>query len=73
MDSKKWWQSKAIWAGLVAILVAVYNATLVALAAGCETDPIGICVILPAIPEWVYAILGALGVYGRAKASSKIS
>lgn len=71
MDSKKWYMSKAIWAGIVGIIVVVYNALVGALAAGCEIEG-SICVVLPGIPQWILGILASLGVYGRAAASTKI-
>lgn len=60
MDTKKWFLSKTIWAGVVAVLVAGYNTA---------SSQFGI----PAIPEFVYAILGALGIYGRATASGPVT
>ena len=52
---KAWWQSKTVWAGIAAIGVAAYNEA---------SSTFG----LPPIPEWAFAILGALGIYGRAVA-----
>lgn len=71
MDSKKWWLSKGIWAGVIGVMVAVYNAALTSLSAQCGVEG-GFCVNLPGIPEWVFGILGALGIYGRATATTKI-
>lgn len=59
MDNKKWWQSKTVWAGVVAVILAAY---------GTAAAQFG----LPPIPEWVFGILGALGVYGRATANTTI-
>jgi hypothetical protein len=59
-DSKPWYQSKAIWSGVVAGLIGIYNS--VAIAKG-----------LPAVPDFVYTILGAIGVYSRATASTTIT
>ena len=70
METKKWYLSKAIWAGIIAVIIAVYNSAVVGLASGCETE--GLCVILPGIPEWIYGILGAFGVYGRVTATTEI-
>ena len=64
-DNKKWYKSKTILSGIVAVLVAVYNAV------GANLPP-ELGWNLPAIPEWVFAFLGALGVYGRLKADTKI-
>jgi ABC-type branched-subunit amino acid transport system permease subunit len=58
-NSKKWWASKAVWAGVIAILVAGYNVATVQFG-------------LPAIPDFVFAILGAFGVYGRVAANTEI-
>lgn len=49
---KKWWQSKLIWAGVVAVVISAYNTAAIQFG-------------LPAIPEFVYGILGAFGVYNR--------
>ena len=57
---KKWYLSKTIWAGVVAVLVAAYNSASVQFG-------------LPAIPDFVFAILGAFGVYGRATANTVIT
>jgi hypothetical protein len=58
-DSKKWYQSKTIWTGIITGLLALYNS----IAPGFH---------IPAVPEWVYAFLGALGVYTRATATTTI-
>jgi len=65
METKKWYQSKTIWSGIITILIAVYNAIQPLLA-----QYFGI--VLPVIPDWVYTILGALGIYGRVSADKKI-
>jgi len=72
MESKKWYMSKAIWAGLFGVLVAVYNALTGSLAAGCEIEG-QLCIVVPAIPEWIFGILAAFGVYGRGTAATKIT
>ena len=59
MDSKKWWQSKAVWTGVIAVLIASYNTA---------SAQFG----LPAIPEVIFAILGALGIYSRVNATTVI-
>lgn len=59
MESKKWYLSKTVWAGVVAVVIAAYNSASVQFG-------------LPAIPDFVYGILGALGVWGRASATSVI-
>jgi len=68
---KKWYKSKTVWSGIIAVAVAVYNALTGALDAQCNIAG-SICIHLPAIPQFVYGILGALGIYGRVKAESKI-
>lgn len=59
-DTKKWYQSKGVWAGVVAVLVGAYGT------AATQFN-------LPAIPDWIYSLLGALGVYGRVTATKEIS
>ena len=59
MDSKKWYMSKNVWVGIVAVLVAAY---------GTAATQFG----LPAIPEFVFGVLGALGIYTRVTATSVI-
>lgn len=70
MGDKKWWQSKTIWAGLIAILIAVYSTVSQQLAANCVNGTL--CYNLPPIPEWVFGILAAFGIYGRAQANTTI-
>jgi hypothetical protein len=59
VEKKVWWKSKAVWAGIVAVAVAAYNTA---------SEQFG----LPVIPEFVYMILGAFGVYGRMVAKDVI-
>lgn len=64
-DTKKWYQSKAIWTGITATLIGIYNVVATnALPAFGVTAPV--------IPDWIFAILGTIGVYTRAKADTKI-
>lgn len=58
-STKSWFQSKTIWSGAVAVGVAAWNAA---------SQEFGV----PPIPDYVFGILGALGIYGRASASSRI-
>lgn len=58
-EAKPWWQSKAVWAGAIAVLIAAYDTA---------SAQFG----LPPVPDFVYAILGALGIYGRVTATSVI-
>ncbi len=62
---KSWLKSKAIWAGILAVLVAVYNGLGAPLAEHFS-------ITLPAIPEFVFALLGAFGIYGRKVADTEI-
>ncbi len=66
MDTKKWYKSKGVWAGVVSVLLGVYMGVDAQIAPQAGFD-------LPDIPEWVYVFLGALGVYGRAKADTVIT
>lgn len=61
METKDWWKSKTVWAGVVGVLIVVWNAVREMLAPG-----------LPSIPEWVLALLASLGVYGRVAAKTAI-
>lgn len=60
MENKKpWYKSKAVLSGVVAIGIAAYNQAIVYFN-------------VPPVPDYVYAILGALGIYGRVTASTTI-
>jgi hypothetical protein len=59
-ESKKWYASKGVWTGVVIILMAGYNAGAVSFG-------------WPVVPEWVYTLLGAMGIYARKTADTKIS
>ena len=59
MGTKKWYQSKSIWSGVVAVLIAGYNAAATSFGA-------------PAIPDFIFAILGAFGIYSRTTATTTI-
>lgn len=65
METKKWYQSKTVWAGLIAVAVATYNTFRLNLTAQFGTA-------LPEIPEFVFGILGFLGLYGRTTATTVI-
>lgn len=58
-EAKPWWQSKAVWAGVIAVIIAAYDTASVQFG-------------LPPVPDFLYAILGALGIYGRVTATSVI-
>lgn len=59
VTTKKWWQSKTIWCGVVAVLIASYNSA-------------SIQFHLPAIPDFIFALLGAFGIYSRTQTDTKI-
>lgn len=56
---KSWFTSKTVWAGIVAITIAAYNEA---------STQFG----LPPIPDFIYGILGAIGIYGRAVATERL-
>lgn len=64
-DSKKWWQSKTILSAIVIVLIGLYNSV------GTSLAPV-LGWSLPPIPEWVFALLGAMGIYSRATADKTI-
>lgn len=59
-DSKKWYASKGVWTGVVIILIAAYNAGSASFG-------------WPPVPEWVFTLLGAAGIYARKTADKTIS
>jgi len=61
MATKPWYLSKTVWAGVIGLLVVVYNAI----------EP-SLGIKLPSIPEYVYAILAAFGIYGRVTATTTV-
>ena len=65
VENKKWYASKTVWAGVIAVLVSVYNSV------GTDLAPV-LNFKLPPIPDWVFTLLGAMGVYGRLTADKKI-
>lgn len=72
METKKWYLSKGVWAGIVGVIVTIYITVQEWLAGGCVTGE-GFCANLPAIPEQVLAFLIAAGVYSRATAKTKLT
>lgn len=60
-DNKKWWKSKTVISGAVAVLLGTYALVKTNLAPG-----------LPDVPEWLFTLLGAIGIYGRVTANTKI-
>lgn len=60
MEKKPWYKSKTIQSDIITGLAVLWNTLAV---------PHG----MPAIPDWVYGILGSIGIYGRTTANTKIS
>lgn len=65
VENKKWYASKGVWTGIVTILVAGYESARATLAPAMGWQ-------LPEIPPITFTLLGAMGVYSRAVAKSKI-
>lgn len=63
MDEKKWYQSKAVWAGILGIVIATITAVDASFGTGLMTNP---------ITQTILAVLSALGIYGRVTATTKI-
>jgi hypothetical protein len=57
--TKPWYQSKTIWSAAIAALIGLYNA-------------VGAVKHWPPVPDWIFTILGAIGIYSRANADTKI-
>lgn len=64
-DAKKWYTSKGVWSGAITVLLAAYGAFAGDLAPQLHINA-------PHIPEWVFTILGAMGVYSRLTATKTI-
>lgn len=65
METKKWYVSKGVWTGILTVLIGGYETTRVAVAPQFGWN-------IPAIPPFVYTLLGAMGVYTRVTAETKI-
>ncbi|HOV80325.1 MAG TPA: hypothetical protein PK728_09505 [Bacillota bacterium] len=67
MEEKKWWQSKTVWGGIVAIGGAVAGAFGIAVDEATQGE----------IVDYIMVIAGAAGgllaIYGRLKAEKKIN
>jgi hypothetical protein len=63
MDEKKWWQSKGVWTGIVIIVIATLTAIDAQFNVGLMNNP---------ITQVILAMLGAMGVYSRVTADTKI-
>lgn len=61
-ESKPWYKSWTIWAGIVGILIATYS----------EVDVNVFADALPNIPEWAYGVLAAIGIGGRTVANKEV-
>lgn len=64
-EKKAWFKSKTVWTGILTVVIAVYQSASPALAGSFGVH-------LPAIPQWLYAFLGAAGIYSRVTADTKI-
>lgn len=65
MPTKPWYQSKTIWTGIVTALIGIYNAV-----AGSALPAFGHTA--PMIPDWIFTLLGAIGIYSRTTTDTKI-
>lgn len=63
---KKWWESKAVWGGLIAVGAAAAGAFGIVIDVDTQ-DQIAECVVVAAT-----AIGGLLAIYGRVKAEQQI-
>jgi dihydrodipicolinate synthase/N-acetylneuraminate lyase len=63
---KKWYKSKAVWGGLIAVLAAIASAF------GYAISPEEQDTIIEAVIAVVGGVGGVLAVYGRVKADSTI-
>ena len=66
METKKWWESKAVWGGIVAVLAGA--AGLFGVSLGVEDQ----AYVIDAITAIASAVGGLLAVYGRVKADTKV-
>ena len=65
-DVKPWWQSKTIWASIVAVLAVIAGYFRFEIAAPDQAA------LVDAITSFVGAVAGVIAIYTRASASSKI-
>ncbi len=66
-NSKAWYQSKAVWGGLIAVLASVLQAR------GMEVSPVAQGDLAEAGTSLVGAVGGLLAVYGRLSAKTSIT
>jgi hypothetical protein len=64
-ETKKWYRSKGVLTGVVTVLIGLYESVRITLAPQFGWT-------IPNIPEFLYVLLGALGVYSRVVADKKI-
>lgn len=65
-NSKPWWQSKAVWGGLIALLAGIAGAF------GYAVSPDEQAKIAEAVVAVAGGVGGLVAVYGRVKARSQI-
>lgn len=65
METKKWYKSKTVISAIVTVLIGAYDLV------GANLAP-QFGWTLPQIPAWIFTILGAIGIYGRVTAETKI-
>jgi hypothetical protein len=63
METKPWYLSKGMWAGIIGLAIVIWNAVPVYLPS----------VHLPAIPEFVLGLLATFGLYARKTATTTIA
>lgn len=64
MDNKKWYTSKTIWAGIITAVVGAAQAICLQFGFDLLANPIAGVIL---------TLLGALGVYGRATATTTLT
>lgn len=57
--TKKWWTSRTIWNGVVTGLIGIYLSIAPSLG-------------WPAIPEWIFVLLGGMNIYTRTTTTKTI-
>ena len=65
-DNKLWWQSKAVWGGIIALLSAIAGAFGYAVSADDQSALSDIALTIGG------AVGGLLAIYGRTKASKRV-
>lgn len=63
MNTKKWWTSKTIWAGIITALIGA--AQTIGLQFGFD-------LMAHPIASMILSVLGVLGIYGRVSATTSI-